>query len=1193
VIVHARPPEHRAAPPTIPSRAARLNRRHPYAGYGIAVASIAGALLLRALLDPWLGTSLPFATIYAALALTMWLAGWKPAALAAVLGFLATEFLFVEPRFSLGEPTALFVVSLLLYLTTCAIIIGMGQAREVVLFRLKGEQERLQRSERFHQAIAELAADVAWTARVDPDGTVVTDAVSEGYTRHLGYTLRDLVDAGGWIALVPPGDHEWVGGLMRRAVRGETVSGDMRMVARDGHTIWMRFVTRPVRDAAGQVVRLYGGAHDITERRAAAAALADAGEQARLARARLESVVASIGDQLFVLDRDGRYVYVNDEVVRSTGHSREELLGHSIWELFPALVGSEFERTLHDALERQRSARIELPSTPAGRWFDTHVSPSPDGVTVLATDVTERRTAGDLLRESEVRFRSFADGVPVLMWLNNETGATFANRAYREFIGVTEEEIVSGWDWSQYVYPGDRERYVAAYLDCHARRADFDAEFRFRRHDGEYRWMRSVGVPRFTDSGDFLGYTGCTFDIHDSRTAAAAVRASEQQLQAILQATPAPVYLLDTRHRLVHVNRGYEKAVGRDAKELIGRALTEIFPPDVSGPFVANNERVLSEGRPLEFEELTRNDGERQFWSVKAPMFDESGNAVGIAGFSLDITDRKRTEAALRQREARMRLLWEAAEVLLTAQQPDAMLRRLFERVAPHIGADGYLNFLVDDGGTHLRLASCAGLSDAQAESVARLEFGQALCGTVARDRKPCAATHIQSSDDPRVQIVRSFGFRAYACNPLLVGDDVLGTLSFASRSRDAFGDDELEFLQIISRYVTAAFERLRLISRLRETDTRKDEFLATLAHELRNPLAPIRNMLEVLTRFDEDEGLRRQARDTMTRQVDQLVRLVDDLLDVSRITRNRLTLRKERAVLAEIVQQAVETCRPLLDAQRHELRVVLPPEPVHLDADPVRLAQVFANLLNNACKYTPPGGHITVRADREGSDIVVCVQDDGVGIPLTALPRIFDMFSQVDGSLERAQGGLGIGLTLVRQLVEMHGGRVSASSSGPGLGSTFEVRLPASVEAPAPPVPSPVRVSTPELSNTGPRRRILVVDDYKDSAESLAIFLRFAGHDVSMAHDGIAAFEEAERVRPDVILLDIGLPGLNGYEVCKRLRAQPWGREMTILALTGWGQEDDRRKSQEAGFDDHLVKPLNYRALAEVLAGLPEGAER
>jgi PAS domain S-box-containing protein len=344
----------------------------------------------------------------------------------------------------------------------------------------------------------------------------------------------------------------------------------------------------------------------------------------------------------------------------------------------------------------------------------------------------------------------------------------------------------------------------------------------------------------------------------------------------------------------------------------------------------------------------------------------------------------------------------------------------------------------------------------------------------------------------------------------------------------------------------------------LKAADRRKDEFLATLAHELRNPLAPIRNAAQILNARGSREPELVLCRAVIDRQVRQMTRLLEDLLDVSRVSRNRLELRKECVELASVMNLALETSRPVVDAGRHHLTVNLPPEPIWLEADPVRLAQVFSNLLNNAAKYTEEGGRIRLTAERQGGDLIVSVKDSGIGITTDMLPHVFEIFSQAKRALERAQGGLGIGLSLVKGLVELHGGSIKVESDGPGKGSEFIVRLPIG-ETRAPQTP----LASEDSEQTGATKcRLLIVDDLKDSADSLAMLLKIAGHEVYTAYDGEQAVAAAERFRPEVVLLDIGMPKLNGDEACRRIRELPWGKGMFLIALTGWGQEADRLRT-------------------------------
>jgi signal transduction histidine kinase len=383
---------------------------------------------------------------------------------------------------------------------------------------------------------------------------------------------------------------------------------------------------------------------------------------------------------------------------------------------------------------------------------------------------------------------------------------------------------------------------------------------------------------------------------------------------------------------------------------------------------------------------------------------------------------------------------------------------------------------------------------------------------------------------------------------------------------------------------------RSRAEQALKEADRHKDEFLAMLAHELRNPLAPIRNAVHLMKMKPLQDPQLVLSRDIIDRQLNQLSRLVDDLLDVSRITRGKINLARQRVELHELVERAVETITPAIQARGHTLEVEVPERPLAIYGDPMRLTQALGNVLGNAAKYTDAGGRITVRARRRRRDVEISVRDTGIGIVPEVLPCIFDLFTQVDQPNGRPQGGLGIGLALVRQLVEMHGGTVTASSEGPGQGSEFLIRLPLSVERADEEIDSDGQANgaAQSASSAAPRakarHRILVADDNPDARESLATLLSMSGHEVFRAQDGSEALLEAERCRPNVALLDIGMPHANGYEVARRIRGEPWGRDMVLVALTGWGQESDRRRSHEAGFNSHLTKPVDPHVLDELL---------
>jgi signal transduction histidine kinase/DNA-binding response OmpR family regulator len=424
--------------------------------------------------------------------------------------------------------------------------------------------------------------------------------------------------------------------------------------------------------------------------------------------------------------------------------------------------------------------------------------------------------------------------------------------------------------------------------------------------------------------------------------------------------------------------------------------------------------------------------------------------------------------------------------------------------------------------------------------------------------------------------------FQSMVLVPLRARGRALGVLCLATGiSGRRYGPADLLLADDLAGRAAIAIDNARLYRDVQRADAHKNEFLSMLAHELRNPLAPIRNAVQILRMRGSEDAEMRAIQDLIDRQVQHLVRLVDDLLDVSRITRGKIRLLRETVNAAAIVARAVEISQPLIKARRHELVVSVPQEPIYVEGDPVRLAQVMGNLLNNAAKYTEEGGRVWLTVERDGGEAVFRVRDTGVGIPYEMLTSVFELFTQVERSLDRSHGGLGIGLTLVRQLVELHGGRVQASSPGPNQGSEFVVRLPA-VEAGR---SSQSQAGVAAVPPPNPPCRILVVDDNHDAADSLAALLRVAGHDVHVRYDGAAALAAAQELHPEVVLLDIGLPEMDGFEVARRLRAQPALRSTLLIAITGYGQEQHLCRSRAAGIDHHFIKPVDIAALSAVLS--------
>ncbi len=610
-------------------------------------------------------------------------------------------------------------------------------------------------------------------------------------------------------------------------------------------------------------------------------------------------------------------------------------------------------------------------------------------------------------------------------------------------------------------------------------------------------------------------------------------------------------------------NAAAERLFGYSAEEAVGRHISIVIPSDR----IAEEDRIIASlkaGQRIEhFEtERVRSDGKRILVSLTiSPIKDDAGNVIGASKIVRDISRQRHAE----QRENQ--LLAETADA-------NAKFQAFFEQGSLFAGIMDLNGILLE--ANRLSWEGCGYIR----EQIIGKPFWEGPWWTPSAD----LVAQIKAAS---IKAAAGQAFRAEV--PYFVANGSQRMADVAIQPiRDETG--RVLFLAPIGTDIT---ERKRLEDNLRslaadlsETDRRKNEFLAMLAHELRNPLAPISNAARALRLGGSDGEAVHSASEMLERQVGQLARLVDDLLDMSRITRGKIELRKEPIELEPIVEQAVEAVRPLYESMNQELSVTLPPQPIHLDGDSARLAQVVGNLLNNAGKFTDRGGHVWLTVEQEGGQAVIRIRDNGIGIAVEQFARVFEMFAQVDTSLERSRDGLGIGLTLVKTLVEMHGGTVEVHSEGPGRGSEFTVRLPIVAETPK---LLPTTVADP-IPSAG--RRILIVDDNEDGAESLALLLELSGHETLKAFDGMEALEAAERFRPDAVLLDIGLPGLNGYEVCRRIREEPWGKDVVLVAVTGWGQDEDRHRSRQAGFNTHMVKPVDHDALMKLLASLPPGRD-
>ena len=961
--------------------------------------------------------------------------------------------------------------------------------------------------------------------------------------------------------------------------------------------------------------------------------------------------------------------------------------------------------------------------------------------------------------------------------------------------------------------------------------------------DGNERPIDDSAAPIRNAAGEIAGVVLVFHDVTERKRTELLVHDSLAYADNIIATMREPFLVLDQDLRVVTANRSFYENFHVAAGETQGQFVYDLGNRQWDIPALRTLlEEVLPQNQVFQDFEVQHDFPTlgRKTMLLNARRIRRPGNQSELILLAIeDVTAHHLARDVLQVQNERLQLLGVAAATLLFADDHNVVLQGLIEKLSPLLGIDSYRSYVVDESGGFLRLVSYAGITEADARAIERLEFGQPMCHAVASGRQSCVAVNIEPSDKPLDASATSFGSKACACFPLMSDNDLLGTLYFSSQSKAEFAPDELTFLQTIAHYVAAAYaqqrtqkilqaseKQLRLIldsmppkiattlpkgdvnyfnpqwmeytglsfeqlrdsgwqqvmhpdevddhvrswkqsiesgkpfefeSRLRRADgeyrwhinranamrdemgritmwvgssadihdikqtelvlldsevryrrlfeaakdgilildydtgkiidanpfmteilgyshdilvgqelwqiglfadkpacelavtdiqthgykryehlplktsqgrqveveivanvyrenrrqviqcnirditerhtlelllrgqatelsdlhRRKDEFLAMLSHELRSPLAPISNAVELMSLHSGNENkFQLKARGIITRQLGQLQHLVDDLLEVSRITTGRIQLRRERVAVAGIVEGAIETVRPLLEKRQHELTVALPPDPIWLNADFARIEQVLVNLLTNAVKYTETAGHIWLTVESQGQECVLRVRDDGEGISPTLMPRLFDLFTQAERSLDRSQGGLGIGLALVKRLTELHGGNVEANSVL-GQGSEFVVRLPLFGAG-----TTELESAPAETGQTAVRPlRVLAVDDNEDTVLGFSMLLEAIGHEVFTAHDGIAAVQAAIKHTPDVILLDIGLPGLNGYEVAQRIRQIPALHDVVLVALTGYGQDSDKATSLEAGFNHHLVKPASFTQLRQILA--------
>jgi PAS domain S-box-containing protein len=1161
----------------------------PIAGSGLAIVAVAVAFAATYLTWPLMRPT-PWAFCFAAVMGCAWLGGLRPSLLATALAAVLGNIFFIEPYGALSTSRD-GMIATLVFVAVSGFIGYLAAAR-----RHSEAGERRQRRW-FHAAVSSIGDAVIAT---DEQGLVrLMNTVAERLT---GWTLAEA--AGRPIEEVfrivneetrRPAENPALRALRDGAITG--LANHTVLLGRAGDEAPIDDSAAPIRDADGAVLGVVLVFRDVAERRAA-----------EVANERVVATLEGLTDGFWQVDRGWRFGYVNAEACRSVGRDRSDLIGRPVWQVFPAAVGTQVEAQYRRAAAERVTVEFENFYEPLGRWFGIKAFPTEGGgLAVLTRDITERKRADEEIRrlnqqlsERVGELQTLFDILPGGVWQGDpECERIVGNRAGYAMLGLPEGTNVSvtapesrsgrgpGFKClvdGREVPPDELPMQRAARTGRPV--LDFDHDVVF--DDGRVISLNCNVAPILDGEGRVRAVLGAYFDITARKRAERVLVRERELLQTIIDRIPVMLTLYEPGTRLLRLNPEFQRVTGWSSADASGVSLMEQCYPDPEYRGRVAEFMRSCRGGWMDIRMRTRDGRDVETSWANIRLSDDT-----LVGIGIDITDRKRAETALRESEGRLvselaatGRLHALSSRLLSADDLATALDDVLENAIATCGADlGNIQLMNPRTGA-LEIAVQRGFRQDFLDHFreVRVEEGSACARALQHgERMLVEDVELDPEFAPHRRIAASAGYRAVLSTPLKThGGRIAGILSTHFRAPHRVPERDQQLLDLYARHAADLIERLHFEQALKDADRRKDEFLATLAHELRNPLAAIRGAAQVLEKKDWPDPDLTWGREVIERQAGQMARLLDDLLDVSRITRGKLELRKGRVALAEVVDGAVETSRPLIEGGGHELEVALPDEPVYLDADPVRLAQVFSNLLNNAAKYTEPGGRIRLAAERQDGEVAVTVQDTGIGLATEMMPRLFEMFSQATPARERSQGGLGIGLSLVKGLVEMHGGTIEARSDGPGRGSAFTVRLPIA-DAP----PSPDRRPAGAEDSCALGCKIVVADDNCDAVASLARLLEILGNEVHTAGDGQEAVEVAGAFRPDVVLLDIGMPRLNGYQAARLIREQPWGRDMVLVALTGWGQEEDKRQSREAGFDAHMTKPIDLQVLKEFLASI------
>ncbi len=971
----------------------------------------------------------------------------------------------------------------------------------------------------------------------------------------VGSTVRDVV-----------GDAVWqiVGPKLARVMQGETVSFEAEALYPKGPR-WVTATYTPHFGPSGAVVGAMILVADVSAQKRIEQELRDSEAYHRL----LFDAVG-VGNSEVEIET-GRFLRVNRQCCEMFGYSEHEFLSGmtiddithpedrgSTREAFALLTSGETQQFDFEKryFRKDGTAMWGHASVTCLRDADGRVT----RLLAVVHDITERKEAEEELRRTAEELIQINEVVPVCIWVSRDpmcaviTGNSAAQRLYEAEPGENVSRGPADNPGNDSKQGGARRRFFdstgrelsASELPMQQavlRNAEVrDQLVTFQQPSGRILTMLGSAVPLRDQSGGVRGCVGAFMDVTARVEAERALRESEERLRLAVTAAGVGYWSWNPKSDSYVMDETCARMFRVEVVGTFENIRAALFVEDIPKVRQAVNDALVS-GQPYRTE-FRVHDGEggwRWLASLGDVWRDDAGNPLRMFGVTLDITDRRHTEE---ERQKFVSLVENSAEFIAMCD------------------LNGRPLFLNEAG---MRLVGLADLAEARRIHIREFFFEEDH-EFILNDFLPGVLREGRGEVEIRFRHFRTGEPRWMIHNVFPLRDSDNKTVGFGTVSRD----------------IT---ERKCAEQMLKEADRRKDEFIATLAHELRNPLAPISNALEIWPRVEKDPAQAARIREMMGRQVNQLKRLIDDLLDVSRISRGKIQLRTEKVELAAILGGAIEAIRPFVDACRHRLEVDLPNYPVAVEGDIGRLTQVFGNLIHNAAKYTDPGGLIQISAEAHGGRAFVCVKDNGAGIPQEMLESIFDAFTQVNLNLDRAHGGLGIGLTLVKNLIEMHGGTVFATSEGPGLGSEFVVTLPVvTAEGKGAPRETARQHERTRGARTLTRRRVLVVDDVKPSADTLAMMLEELGQEARVAYDGTSALKLVDEFKPDVVFSDIAMPGLDGYGLARRLGATGEKKPL-LVALTGYGQERDRARAHEAGFTHHLVKPTNLESLHAVLA--------